>query len=130
MYLEKLDTNRNSCELKGSIVSKCIDTISEFYPSGSLRDWIRRLFRSDLLPAKAEDTSGSEPATPAPASSMLMASRDIDPLITRTAQRLADWQSRRVSRRQLISLDDRMLKDIGISRSEAEHEYSKPFWRG
>lgn len=30
-------------------------------------------------------------------------------------------------RRALMQLDERMLKDIGIGRSEAYHEASKPF---
>ncbi len=60
---------------------------------------------------------------------MLMAFRDIGPMIAWTAERLADWQSRRTSRRRLIALDDRLLKDIGISRRDAEQEYRKPFWR-
>lgn len=30
-------------------------------------------------------------------------------------------------RRMLLQLDDRMLKDIGIGRSEAFHEAAKPF---
>ena len=30
-------------------------------------------------------------------------------------------------RRMLLQLDDRMLKDIGIGRSEAFYEASKPF---
>ena len=30
-------------------------------------------------------------------------------------------------RRMLLQLDDRMLKDIGIGRSEAFHEAGKPF---
>ncbi|MCW8848055.1 MAG: DUF1127 domain-containing protein [Sedimenticola sp.] len=38
------------------------------------------------------------------------------------------WHERYRQRRALISLDDRMLKDIGISRCEAEHESEKPFW--
>jgi uncharacterized protein YjiS (DUF1127 family) len=32
-------------------------------------------------------------------------------------------------RRALASLDDHMLKDIGITRSEACQEYATPFWR-
>ncbi|MCP3866526.1 MAG: DUF1127 domain-containing protein [Gammaproteobacteria bacterium] len=32
-------------------------------------------------------------------------------------------------RRQLAAMDDRMLKDIGISRVEALDEAAKPFWR-
>jgi uncharacterized protein YjiS (DUF1127 family) len=33
------------------------------------------------------------------------------------------------SRRYLALLDETTLRDIGISRSEAEYEASKPFWR-
>ncbi|MGB5065659.1 MAG: DUF1127 domain-containing protein [Candidatus Competibacter sp.] len=29
----------------------------------------------------------------------------------------------------MLALDDRMLKDIGISRTDALREGSKPFWR-
>jgi uncharacterized protein YjiS (DUF1127 family) len=32
-------------------------------------------------------------------------------------------------RRALLALDDRMLKDIGISRADALQEGNKPFWR-
>ncbi len=37
------------------------------------------------------------------------------------------WQRHR-SRVRLADLDDRMLKDIGITRAEAEFEANKPFW--
>ena len=33
-----------------------------------------------------------------------------------------DWRARALSRRQLLSLDDRLLKDIGIDRATAEGE--------
>jgi len=32
-------------------------------------------------------------------------------------------------RQALLSLDDHLLKDIGVSRVEAEGEAGKPFWR-
>jgi uncharacterized protein YjiS (DUF1127 family) len=36
----------------------------------------------------------------------------------------------RVRQRQaLMALDDRLLKDIGVSRADAEREANKPFWR-
>lgn len=38
------------------------------------------------------------------------------------------WQRHR-SRRELLRLSDCMLKDIGISRADAQWEASKPFWR-
>jgi uncharacterized protein YjiS (DUF1127 family) len=41
---------------------------------------------------------------------------------------LLEWHERSRQRRQLLPLDDQLLKDIGISRSGAEVEASKPFW--
>jgi len=45
------------------------------------------------------------------------------------ANRIAQWHERSRQRRALLKLDDRMLRDIGIARSEAEAEADKPFWR-
>ena len=39
------------------------------------------------------------------------------------------WQSRANQRHALARLDDRMLRDLGLSRSEAVWESRKPFWR-
>ena len=33
------------------------------------------------------------------------------------------------SRQHLTVLNDHMLRDIGVTRAEAEHELNKPFWR-
>lgn len=60
---------------------------------------------------------------------MMMATRDIGPYIGKMSERIAEWQERKTQRRQLLSLDDRALRDIGISRADAEREYRKPFWR-
>lgn len=38
------------------------------------------------------------------------------------------WQRAR-TRRQLATLDARMLEDIGISRAEMLDEAAKPFWK-
>lgn len=35
----------------------------------------------------------------------------------------------RKERAYLAALDERMLKDVGISRSQAAEEAAKPFWR-
>ncbi len=40
------------------------------------------------------------------------------------------WQERHSQRRQLMRMDDRLLKDIGVSRARARAEFDKPFWRG
>jgi uncharacterized protein YjiS (DUF1127 family) len=42
---------------------------------------------------------------------------------------LVQWHEIARQRRALLTLDDRMLKDIGITRAEAEREASLPFWR-
>lgn len=38
------------------------------------------------------------------------------------------WADLARQRRALRTLDDRMLKDIGISRADVEAEAAKPFW--
>ena len=43
--------------------------------------------------------------------------------------RLLRWQELARQRRILLTLDERMLKDIGITRADAEHEAGRPFWR-
>ena len=50
-------------------------------------------------------------------------------LVIRALERLWMWHERARSRRMLLGLDDRMLRDIGIDRAAADHEGSRPFWR-
>lgn len=42
---------------------------------------------------------------------------------------LYTWQKRHRMRRELLSLDDRLLRDMGLSRCDAEREGRRPFWR-
>lgn len=42
---------------------------------------------------------------------------------------IAAWQARARQRAELARLDARELKDIGISRAQAEAEAAKPFWK-
>jgi uncharacterized protein YjiS (DUF1127 family) len=39
------------------------------------------------------------------------------------------WHERVRQRRHLRSLDNHMLRDIGLSRADVEGEAAKPFWR-
>jgi uncharacterized protein YjiS (DUF1127 family) len=39
------------------------------------------------------------------------------------------WQERARQRHHLRELDDRMLRDLGLSRADIEREATKPFWR-
>ena len=50
-------------------------------------------------------------------------------LVQRAIETLARWQERINGRHALLKLDDRMLRDIGISRADAAREADKPFWR-
>lgn len=50
-------------------------------------------------------------------------------LVQAAAETVVAWQARADTRRALEGLDDRMLRDIGLSRIEAEREMRKPFWR-
>ena len=45
------------------------------------------------------------------------------------ARLVARHHGRQRQRFTLAQLDDRMLRDMGISRCEAERESAKPFWR-
>lgn len=45
------------------------------------------------------------------------------------AWRVAIWAERRRSRRALAELSDMQLRDIGLTRDQADREAEKPFWR-
>jgi uncharacterized protein YjiS (DUF1127 family) len=47
----------------------------------------------------------------------------------RGASLLLTWQDRAMQRTMLATLDEFMLRDIGLSRAEAVREAAKPFWR-
>lgn len=44
------------------------------------------------------------------------------------ARAVATWRKRARQRRDLAEMSPEMLRDIGISRSAARAEASKPFW--
>lgn len=48
---------------------------------------------------------------------------------SRWLELLRIWLERDRSRRELASLDDATLRDIGISRAEARFIGDKPFWK-
>lgn len=49
--------------------------------------------------------------------------------LTRLFDQVLTWLDRARQRRHLGELDDRLLRDIGLSRAEVEHEIERPFWR-
>lgn len=52
--------------------------------------------------------------------------------LSRCAIRLVEaalaWQSRTAERSQLAAMDDRLLRDVGLSRADIMRESTKPFW--
>lgn len=44
-------------------------------------------------------------------------------------QILAAWRERSRQRRELARLDDRSIRDLGLSPSDVHFEVNKPFWR-
>jgi uncharacterized protein YjiS (DUF1127 family) len=47
---------------------------------------------------------------------------------SKVTRHIAEWCIRARSRNELMNLSDRTLRDIGVSRYDAEFEASKPFW--
>jgi uncharacterized protein YjiS (DUF1127 family) len=50
-------------------------------------------------------------------------------MISGAIETLLHWHTLKRERRDLASLDDRMLHDIGLTRADVEFEFTKPFWR-
>ena len=49
-------------------------------------------------------------------------------VVSKCLQKLVIWQERAEQRHALNELNERMLKDIGVSRADAYKEARKPFW--
>lgn len=43
--------------------------------------------------------------------------------------RIAEWRERASSRQALLHIDDRSLRDIGMTRFDVRRLVNKPFWR-
>ena len=55
--------------------------------------------------------------------------KGLSALIVKATDTVLDWQERVRQRHHLGEMDDHLLRDIGLSRADLEHESSKPFWR-
>jgi uncharacterized protein YjiS (DUF1127 family) len=69
------------------------------------------------------------PHSPAIANSVAHAALTVAESMGFLIDRVLEWQDRREQRRHLLALDDHLLKDIGITRIDAEVEGFKPFWK-
>lgn len=68
-----------------------------------------------------------------PPHSPRLTNRRFGPVIVTVVRTVMDmlirWQERSNMRKQLAEMDERMLKDIGISHAQVRWEAAKPFWR-
>lgn len=55
--------------------------------------------------------------------------RSIDAGLLAAADLTLGWHRRISDRHALRTMDDRLLKDIGLSNADVEREAAKPFWR-
>ena len=49
--------------------------------------------------------------------------------LSRTLAMLREWRRRSRDRAELARFDERMLRDIGVTRGDVWNEINKPFWR-
>ena len=49
-------------------------------------------------------------------------------LVSRVVEKALYWRDLARGRRHLATLDDYLLRDVGLSRADVEREYRKPFW--
>ena len=72
-------------------------------------------------------TTSSAARAPAPGGRGLSRSAGLG--LRRSLDTLRLWRQRARGRQQLRTFDDHLLRDIGITRLQAEAEAHKPFWR-
>lgn len=53
----------------------------------------------------------------------------LPPWVVTLFRRFSRWTELYRQRQHLTQLDDRMLRDIGLSRADVRIEIDKPFWR-
>jgi uncharacterized protein YjiS (DUF1127 family) len=86
--------------------------------------------RPAYVPAPRSTPPASARQEPAAAIPPAVAPRwSLSQLLGLIVATLCEWQYRRVARRQLASLDDRTLRDIGLDPGAVDYEVRQAFWR-
>ena len=67
--------------------------------------------------------------TPSLAAPRLTPAGGFGRLVTTALTRFSEWQERAEQRTHLAGMDERMLKDIGVTQVDAVREATKPFWK-
>jgi uncharacterized protein YjiS (DUF1127 family) len=80
-----------------------------------------------LLSTLTTTVAPSRPRAPAPRARDLYRAASLQ--LRDGLDTLRVWRERARGRQQLRTLDDHLLRDIGLTRLQAEAEANKPFWR-
>lgn len=90
----------------------------------------------ERVPAQRSTPPTSTPRAPAtqdPAAAVaapaVVTPRESWSLVGSIVATLRVWRSRSAARRELASLDERMIRDIGLDRGTVDYEASQSFWR-
>lgn len=67
--------------------------------------------------------------TPTIIATALPPSTGLPSQVMRLRKLVRSWAARSRQRHDLAKLDDASLRDIGLTRSDVDHEISKPFWQ-
>ena len=78
---------------------------------------------------KTRALSGLRTAARPPPRPLDISLKGLSALIVNATDTVLDWQDRARQRHRLGEMDDHLLRDIGLSRADLEHEVAKPFWR-
>jgi uncharacterized protein YjiS (DUF1127 family) len=106
-----------------AIVKEDRVTQSLYRANGVVRGW-RRKTRAELSRATSCYPDRFPQETPSQASLHRLRG-----FLSGVRAALCEWRRRKNSRFELARLDERMLRDIGLTRLDAEYEVNKPFWR-
>ena len=96
---------------------------SLYRANGVVRDW-RLKTRAELSRATSCDPARTPQVTQWQASLQRLSGFQSGVRVA-----LREWRRRYNGRLELARLDDRMLRDIGLTRFDAECGINKPFWR-
>jgi uncharacterized protein YjiS (DUF1127 family) len=70
-----------------------------------------------------------EPAAAVPSRPVVVPRASWSLIPGRIVATLREWRRRHVGRRELASLDERTLRDIGLDRGVVDYEVCRSFWR-
>jgi uncharacterized protein YjiS (DUF1127 family) len=80
-------------------------------------------------PAPPRASARHEPAAAVPGRPVVAPRASWSLILGLIVATLREWRHRRVARRELASLDERTLRDIGLDPGVVDYEVRRSFWR-